>query len=79
MFKPRSTGTGKAIATGIISALAAAGVTYFLYGTQKGAQKRAKIKGWAADVRDNVKDTFSKEDVVDVVAGFTISITGAGR
>jgi hypothetical protein len=67
VFRPRSTGTGKAIATGILSAVAAAGITYFLYGTKKGARKRAKLKSWAENVRDDVRETFSKDDVVDIV------------
>jgi hypothetical protein len=67
VFRPRSTGNGKALATGIISAVAAAGITYFLYGTKKGARNRAKLKSWTEKVRNDVRETFSKDDVVDIV------------
>jgi gas vesicle protein len=43
LFRPRSS-AGPAIATGLISAAAAAGITYFLFGTDTGAEKREKIK-----------------------------------
>lgn len=43
LFQPRSS-AGPAIATGVISAVAAAGIMYFLFGTDKGEEKREMIK-----------------------------------
>jgi gas vesicle protein len=57
IFKPRSTGTGKAVTAGLISAAAAAGITYFLYGTDTGAQKREKTKRWIAEKKESVMGT----------------------
>ena len=67
MWRPKSSGNGKAVATGIFSALAAAVVTYFLYGTKKGARKREKMKRWAKDMKNNVSDSLGDDDSVEVV------------
>lgn len=54
LFKSRSSGNSKAVAAGLISAAAAAGLTYFLYGTEKGAEKREHIKSKVRDVKDKI-------------------------
>src|SRR5437016_4197570 len=51
LFQPRSS-AGPAIATGILSAAAAAGITYFLFGTEKGSRKREKIKEKFEKIRE---------------------------
>ena len=67
ILRPRSTGTTKAVITGVISAITAAGITYFFYGTKKGTSKRAKMKRWAEDKRADVADYLSKDESEDII------------
>lgn len=48
---------GTAAGTGILAAAAAAAVTYFLFGTDKGAEKRERMKEWAAQAKDTMSHT----------------------
>lgn len=49
-----SSAAGKIIPIGIISAAAGAAITYFLYGTEKGREKRQKISDMAGQIKQKV-------------------------
>ncbi len=51
ILKPRSTGTGTTVAVGLLSAAAAAGLTYFIFETQTGSRERKRVMRWAKDMK----------------------------
>lgn len=59
-----------ALGVGLVAAAAAAGLTYFLYGTEKGAAKREKIKGYVSDIKDKTTKTVGElSDLGKEIAG----------
>ncbi|MFA6458812.1 MAG: hypothetical protein WCV79_00200 [Candidatus Paceibacterota bacterium] len=48
---------GKGLGIGLISAIASAAATYYLYGTEEGAEKREQIKGFMKDAKNKAVET----------------------
>ncbi len=56
-FCGHSNNTGKNVGIGIFSALASAAAVYYLFGTEKGTEKREQIKGFVKETKDKMVKT----------------------
>jgi gas vesicle protein len=59
-FERNSSNTGSTVGLSLLAAAAAAGLTYYLYGTDAGAEKREKIKKVAGKLKDRASDKLGE-------------------
>jgi gas vesicle protein len=58
MYRQHHNTTGSAgVGMGLLGAAAGAAITYFLYGTEKGAEKREKIKEMAYTAKEKIVES----------------------